>query len=68
MFNTLNFFSDDINWETVNEKIGNINWKDKFKDMDADSTLEELYSLIFDICKDHIPQRNETEIKQGTKS
>ena len=67
MFNTLNFFSDDINWETVNEKIGNINWKDKFKDMDADGTLEALYSLIFDICKDHVPQRNETEIKQGTK-
>ena len=44
-------------------KIG----KDKFKDLDAYGTLKELYSLIFDICKDHVPKRNETNIKSGTK-
>ena len=65
MFNTLNFFSDDINWDLVSERIGKINWKDKFQDLDADGTLEELYSSIFDICKEYVPERKETDIKRG---
>ena len=63
LYNTLNFFSDEINWEVLTEEMSTINWKEILKDSNSDTMLDKFYSTVYDVCSEHVPMRK----KEGEK-
>ena len=54
-FYDLNFFSDDINWESLKDALTKIDWKQHFCRCDAESMMESFLSLCLQVSKDHVP-------------
>ena len=56
-FHSLNFFSERIDWDGLNQEFESLDWKDLFEECDVDSMLEIFYTNTFKICKRFIPTR-----------
>lgn len=56
-FSSLNFFSKDIDWQTVKNKLTEINWLRLFSEQTVDQMLSTITSNLQKICTDHIPKR-----------
>ena len=67
MFNTLNFFSEDINWTELNEEFSILDWSNLFKDSSADDMLEVFYNTTYKICQKYVPSRKKVTFLKNSK-
>ena len=49
-FDTLNFFSEDINWNLINEKFNDYDWLREFRGESPDEMLNKFYNICYEIC------------------
>ena len=68
MFNSLNFFSKEIDWESLNNALCEINWEDQLKNCGPNEKLTKFCSLVFDICKDYVPVKSKADIKKASNA
>ena len=59
-FNQFNFFSENINWKTVNNELQKINWRWEFRRLSPEEMLSRLYSNCFSVCEKYIPLKRKT--------
>ena len=63
-YNSLNFFSDEIEWNILKHELSQINWIEELDSDDPNEILKNLNQICYDICKRHIPVRT---TKNGKK-
>ena len=68
MFNTLNFFSEDINWEELNGELEKTNWNDLFNDCNTDNMLEVFYNTTIRLCEKYIPPCKKVNVLKNSKA
>ena len=56
-FDTLNFHSQKIEWDRINEEIDNINWDDILKDKSVSDMYETITQKHLEIAEKWVPQR-----------
>ena len=67
-FNTLNFFADDIDWETIKDDLKRVNWLREFNTEDPDVILETFDNICYRICKNRVPVKAKTTSKTKSKA
>lgn len=63
MFNTLNFFSEKINWNIITQELQALNWEQLLENCNTEAILDVLYSTTFEICRKHVPPRKQNRLK-----
>ena len=63
-FDELNFFSEDVNWESLEEDLSEVNWMEDFHDLDPSQMLKKMVEVCADISKQHVPLRKTTDTSQ----
>ena len=63
---SLNFFSNDINWDIISHDLENVNWTDEFNDLLPDEMLDRFMQILIGICTKHVPVRK-SSIKSFSK-
>ena len=58
VFENLNFFSEDINWDELNKYLLDYDWHTDFR---GKSTEETLYSVIQDVSSEYVPRRKQVK-------
>ena len=56
-FSDYNFFSDDINWSSVEEELYKVDWDHKFKDSNVTDKFAVFSESCLDVVKKLIPKR-----------
>jgi len=54
-FQTLNFFSDDVNWEELENSFQQIDWSSEFENKDLDNNYNHFVTTCENIAKLHVP-------------
>ena len=68
MFNSLNFFSKEIDWESLNKALSEVNWEEKLKNCGPNEKLTIFCSLVFNICQDYVPVKSKADIKKASNA
>ena len=56
-FNSLNFFDDSIDWNTLNSELVNYPWSREFRQSNPSEMMDKFSSVCLDICSDLVPER-----------
>ena len=64
-FDTLNFFSEDANWNEVQNDLSKVNWGDEFKSLDPGQMLNRLIETCTEVAKKHVPLRKSNGKKKS---
>ena len=67
MFNTLNFHSDEIDWNLLTESLNKINWKETLNENDTNIMLDTFHSQVYEICYEHVPLKSTKDQKKNSK-
>ena len=67
MFNALNFFNDEIDWDILLERINTISWHEVLKENHASDMHDILHTEIYNICCDHVPVKTNKDQKKNSK-
>ena len=67
-FNTLNFFSEDTNWESIYSELEKINWQDDFKDLSPHNILNMIHAKCFKISSQHVPPKKQAAISNYSRA
>ena len=54
---TLNFHSDEVDWESIKRKVDEVDWESEFEDRSPDEMVERILLLSHEISKQHVPER-----------
>ena len=54
---TLNFFSEEVNWQAIKRKVDEVDWESEFEDRSPDEMVERILLLSHEISKQHVPER-----------
>ena len=60
-FYDLNFFSENVNWESLNYALSAINWRLYFRKCDPDDMVGTFLLVCLDISKRHIPLKRQSK-------
>ena len=66
-YNSLNFFSDEFDWEVISHKLGQVNWSEEFNGKSADDMLSHLYTICFDISAEHVPLKKPADLSKTNR-
>ena len=58
-FDILNFQSNDVDWDRINNDLNNHNWETMFSERSIDENLESFYSTCYKICLKYTPFRKD---------
>ena len=58
IFDTLNFFSEDVKWNELNEDISRVDWNEVFQSLDPSAMFDKLIETCSELSKKHVPQRS----------
>ena len=58
IFDTLNFFSEDVNWNELDEDISRVDWDEVFQSLDPSAMFDKLIETCSELSKKHVPQRS----------
>ena len=64
-FDTLNFFSEDVKWDELQEDLDKVNWTEDFKSLDPSRMFNRLIETCTEISKKHVPIRKSTNTKKS---
>ena len=67
-FRDLNFFSEDINWEVLNQSFESHNWTHEFRRCTPDRMMSKFCDTVLDIASDHVPLRRSKNTVSGTRN
>ena len=56
-FDSLNFFSDQVNWDNLNNQLMEHNWNQELRGKSPDKVLSDFYSVCYDIAQKHVPKK-----------
>ena len=56
-FSNLNFFSENVNWPSLNDKLANYNWSAEFHGLDTMSMMERFVAVCSSIAQQFVPTR-----------
>ena len=59
-FDKLNFFSEDVKWESIEEDLAKVDWSDVFSSLDPTQMLTKMLEVCADISTKHVPHRKTT--------
>ena len=62
-FNDLNFFSEDVNWHSLNKELSEHNWEREFYGLNSESMLDRFISVCLSIAKECVPLRKKAMSK-----
>ena len=55
--NEFNFYSKDINWETIYQKLNDYDWKANLNGTENSDMMEKILSVCYNIVKDLVPKK-----------
>ena len=67
MFNALNFFHQDADWDKLEEALQCVDLNESMKDKTPDEMLDVLYSVTYKAAKDNIPEKDPADTKKNSK-
>ena len=53
----LNFFSNDINWDKINEELNSFDWPTELSNLSPDDMLQKFLHIIESVCNKYVPLR-----------
>ena len=56
-FRSLNFFSERVNWEGINQELSNVNWDNIFSSGNLELDYKKFTETLFDICVSNVPKK-----------
>ena len=56
-FHTLNFFSDDVDWEGLEDELSSHDWDLEFQQLGLEDMLRHFFSTSLDISLSHVPAK-----------
>ena len=56
-FRSLNFFHKNINWDSINQKINEIDWENHFLNNPLHENLNFFYQEILNIAREQVPKK-----------
>ena len=65
VFDCLNFFNSDLNWNSLEQVIDVHNWEDELNDKDSEERLSLVLKVTGEYCKTHVPEKT---VFSSTKS
>ena len=68
MFNSLNFFSKEVDWEKINTSLSEIKWEDELKGEEPNTILDKIYVTVFSICERYVPRKKKKNKKDKSKA
>ena len=66
-FSDLNFFSEDINWSSMNDELGSYNWSAEFRGLDTTAMMERFTSVCCGIAQKFVPERRRSSISSKSR-
>ena len=60
-FRNFNFFSDEINWESINHAFSNYNWWRDFKGCTPDAMMKKFCAICLATVPDYVPPRSKAQ-------
>ena len=60
-FRNFNFFSDEINWESINHAFSNYNWWQDFKGCTPDAMMKKFCAICLATVPDYVPPRSKAQ-------
>ena len=57
IFNTLNFQSEEVEWNNIKIELNNIDWEDELSILQPEQKVEKILSISYDIAKKYVPQK-----------
>ena len=54
-FTTLNFYSDEVDWLSIEEDLSNIDWVLEFKNLDVNSTHKKFIDICYEVASKYVP-------------
>ena len=67
-FDQLNFFSEKTNWQTLEEELGDFDWKAEFRALSPKEMLSKFLDICYDTAKTHVPLKKREAINRGYAS
>ena len=66
-FDTLNFFSELINWEKINEQLVSIDWTTRFGNQNVSKILETFLETCLNIAANNVPTKKNNALQKGKR-
>ena len=54
-FTTLNFYSDEVDWLSIEEDFSNVDWVLEFKNLDVNSTHKKFIDICYEVASKYVP-------------
>ena len=67
IFDCLNFFSSDTEWEELDELLKNHNWSEDFTDQNSEQRLSKVLEVTAQYCKLHVPEKSTFNSQKTSK-
>ena len=67
MFNALNFYSDDVDWNSLIEDLNQINWNELLNENDPNTMLDIFHNKVYEVCSKYVPQKSTMDRKRKSK-
>lgn len=58
-FESLNFFSDDVDWDQLSNELQRVDWSTEFDGKDPDEQFNHLIDVCQNVSKQHVPGRRQ---------
>ena len=59
-FDNLNFFSDDVKWDEIENRLSAIPWTEEFSSLDPTQIHEKVVEICLEVCSQHFPKYTST--------
>ena len=66
-FDRLNFFNEDVDWNSLDDELRNYNWSAEFRALTPEKMLDKFLQVCLSIAKDYVPLKARAK-KQGNTS
>ena len=67
MFDSLNFFSKDVNWDTILNTLKEVDWTSEVDDKSPEDTLTTFYRECFKVTAESVPVKTEADRRKLDK-
>ena len=67
IFDSLNFFSEDVNWEELESSLQQVDWPSEFVDKNPDEQFNHFVATCENIAQLHVPLKRSTAPKRKSK-
>ena len=62
-FDSLNFNSEDVNWDDIIEELSQVSWIEEFKELEPYRMVERIGEICLNVCRGRVPERTNVNRK-----